>query len=310
MFLASRMLFVYTETPLHAGTGSGLGAVDLPIQRERTTQYPIVQASGIKGALRSEAPDGSEKTAAFGHEHAEYAGALSPGDARILLFPVRSVAGVFAWTTSRDALARFRRDAVVMGLAQGDDPVPTLPEAEPNDDEALASGERVLVKQADDKKVAVLEEFAFQAEVEESVTKWAAWLAKVALPGAPEYAHWRSRLCDGLILLPEAAFRDFLLHSTEVATRIKLEPDNKTVVSGALWTEEHLPTDSLLYSPVHATKLRVKGEKPEALVGVDGKAEAGNVLAWAADKIAARIQLGGNETVGRGLVALTWHGGV
>ena len=54
MFLESKILFIFAETPLHAGTGSGLGAVDLPIQRERSTGYPIVQASGLKGALRSD----------------------------------------------------------------------------------------------------------------------------------------------------------------------------------------------------------------------------------------------------------------
>ena len=32
MFQAKKILFLYVETPLHAGTGRGLGAVDLPIQ--------------------------------------------------------------------------------------------------------------------------------------------------------------------------------------------------------------------------------------------------------------------------------------
>ena len=55
MFQAKKILFLYVETPLHAGTGRGLGAVDLPIQRDRTTGYPIIQASSVKGALRAEA---------------------------------------------------------------------------------------------------------------------------------------------------------------------------------------------------------------------------------------------------------------
>jgi CRISPR-associated protein Cmr4 len=52
MFRAARMLFLYTETPLHAGSGTNVVGVDLPIQRERHTQYPMIQSSGIKGALR------------------------------------------------------------------------------------------------------------------------------------------------------------------------------------------------------------------------------------------------------------------
>lgn len=54
MFEAKSILYIYTETSLHAGSGRGLAAVDLPIQRERVTGYPMVQASGIKGRLRAE----------------------------------------------------------------------------------------------------------------------------------------------------------------------------------------------------------------------------------------------------------------
>jgi CRISPR-associated protein Cmr4 len=312
MFLKSRMLFIYTETPLHAGTGTGLGAVDLPIQRERATGYPIVQASGIKGALRSEAPGGDEKDAVFGPENAEHAGALSPGDGRILLFPVRSLSGVFVWTTSYDALARFRRDAVAMGLDQGQNPVPELPADNLKGNDALASGARVLVNPQNNEGTAVLEEFAFQCTVDEKATAWAKWLADEALPSqasAPEYEPWIKRLKGSLLILPEDAFRDFLLHATEVVTRVRLEPDSKTVASGALWTQEHLPGDSLLYAPVHATRLRIRGEKPSKLVGGDSKQEAKKILDWVETQVPQRIQLGGDETVGRGIVRLRWNGG-
>src|SRR6266536_3606980 len=117
-------MYLYTETPLHAGAGSGLSSIDLPIQRERATQYPMIQGSGIKGKLRasfegnredltSEAREmvdivfGPPSTSGTGSDHA---GALVAGDARILLFPVRSLNGVFAYTTSYDVLSRFKRD--------------------------------------------------------------------------------------------------------------------------------------------------------------------------------------------------------
>src|SRR5581483_2990503 len=100
MFEATALLFIYVETPLHAGTARGLGAVDLPIQRERTTGYPIVQASSLKGRLRAEARRWgmmeAEWEAIFGPETeraSDHAGALAVGDARLLLFPVRSLAG-------------------------------------------------------------------------------------------------------------------------------------------------------------------------------------------------------------------------
>ena len=49
MFKSAKPLFLIVETSLHAGSGSDLGIVDLPIQREKHTNYPKVEASGIKG---------------------------------------------------------------------------------------------------------------------------------------------------------------------------------------------------------------------------------------------------------------------
>src|SRR5260370_2889185 len=117
MITAKTMLYLYVETLLHAGVGSGLSSIDLPIQRERTTQYPMIQGSGIKGKLRATAEDvikdKSTTDVLFGPATSggdDYAGALIAGDARILLFPVRSLNGVFAYTTSYDVLSRFKRD--------------------------------------------------------------------------------------------------------------------------------------------------------------------------------------------------------
>ena len=42
---------MYGITPCHAGSGSSMGIVDLPIQRERHTNWPVIQSSGVKGAL-------------------------------------------------------------------------------------------------------------------------------------------------------------------------------------------------------------------------------------------------------------------
>lgn len=318
MFLMSRMLFIYTETPLHAGSGSGLGAVDLPIQRERTTAFPLVQASGIKGALRGDATAGDVATAIFGADDASHAGALSAGDARILLFPVRSLRGVFGWTTSIGALARFRRDAVAAGVDAAQAPkhrLPALPALGANDaDTALVSGAGLLVDPAGQvgarRGTAVLEEFSFSAREDRLATEWAGWLSAHALPADDVYAHWSERLKHSLIVLPEEAFRDFLLSATEVVTRVRLTPESKTVAPGALWTQEHLPSDSLLYAPIHATKLRVK-DHPPPLADPNPREQARKVLAWVANgqNIRQRIQLGGDETVGRGMVALRWSGG-
>lgn len=296
MFEASGLLFIYVETPLHAGTGRGLGAVDLPIQRERTTGYPIVQASSLKGRLRAEAQRRTlpDLTAIFGPEvgnASEHAGALAAGDARLLLFPVRSLAGVFAWTTSVEALARFQRGAALAQQALGW----SLPTA-PADDAALVSGDDLV---AGDQ--VVLEEFSFRPDRGQAPQLQAIgqWLAAHALPAAPAqgedpYAYWREALPRKLCVLPEDAFRDFALYATEVQTHVRLDRDTKTVESGGLWTTESLPADSLLYAPLLATRSRRNGTD----------LDAATILQRVAGMGAERTQLGGDETTGQGIVAL------
>lgn len=294
MFETTRILFIYVETPLHAGTGRGLGAVDLPIQRERTTQYPIVQASSIKGRLRAEAskpgsslkPD--EVKAIFGpgtgDNASDHAGALSAGDARVLLFPVRSLAGVFAWVTSVDALARFQREAAMVGLSLGwkDLPAPGKEDAWVNGDK-LKAGESV-----------VLEEFSFTPKQDKIIETIGKWLADNTLPKADEYKYWREALPQKLCILHEDAFRDFVLYGTEVQTHVRLDPEKKTVQTGALWTSESLPVDTLLYAPLMATKSRMNGTN----------LSAADVLQRVTNLHLARTQLGGDETTGQGMVAL------
>lgn len=304
MFEASEMLFIYVETPLHAGSGRGLGAVDLPIQRERATGYPIVQASGIKGRLRAEADDrarrGQEITAEqvaaiFGPETgnaSDHAGALSVGDARLLLFPVRSLAGVFAWVTSVDVLARFRREAAMVGLD-----IPwEVPTGQPGRDEVWTSGDVLTAGQW-----VVLEEFSFQPRQEQAclVRAIGQWIADNALPITREYDYWRGVLPRKLCVLDEDAFSHFVQHGTEVQTHVRLDTSTKTVQSGALWTTESLPTDTLLYAPLMATKSRRNGTEMSA----------GQVLKAIRGLGVARTRLGGDETTGQGVVALRVMGG-
>ncbi len=322
MFKASAILFIYAETPLHAGTGSGLGAIDLPIQRERITGYPIIQASGLKGALRAEAEriaqnnDNNSSSLTkkdvvviFGpdtksaHEHA---GALSVGDARILLFPVRSVAGVFAWTTSINALERFQRDlAMTMGndknknnaykkLKEYLDAIRKEANGKGKTGWALIGKGSSLIAGS---KV-MLEEFALDSTESEHVTRLGDWLADNALPSGDEYAYWHEAMPLKLAVLAEDDFRDFCKFGTEVVNRIKIDSKTKTVgEEKGLWSEEYLPSESLLYATVLATDSRKKKEDKE-----DYNAE--KVLGTVSRLIGAtpRLQLGGNETVGRGLV--------
>jgi CRISPR-associated protein Cmr4 len=355
MFEKAEMLYLYVETPLHAGSGSSVGIVDLPIQRERVTGYPLVQASGIKGKLRAEAyewpqfvqkrdaliqaeltrlhndpawagksqdaqqkEESRAKTEArkaaarelgleivFGPESDEadeHAGALSPGDARLLLFPVRSLVGVFAWTTSRNVLARLKRD-----LEAARKPVLWALDTLPDNGNAWTVDNNSIVANG---KV-VLEEFSFTAEQHDDVKTIAKWLADNAIPETSEYAYFKEKLyhkdanenvTGSLVILPDDAFRDFTEFATEVVARTRIDQSKGTVAEGALWTEEHLPSDTVLYAPLHATRPR---KETTLFNDDDGRPSAAKILEFVRQLIPDRIQLGGDETVGRGVVNAT-----
>lgn len=347
MFKERGILFIYTETPLHAGSGTSIGTVDLPIQRERHTDYPLIQASGVKGALRDLAYQSNKVTkedrdkfkelrevednklddekrqakselanrilpleAVFGPETDradEHAGALSLTDARILLFPVRSLQGVFAWITCPFVLRRFQRDLALLGQDPGWQ-LPTL-----IDEKTALVTDGSTVKVPDDG--VVLEEYHFEAEItgNQLVAGIAEFLSREVFPSDSAYGYWRERLykkendkfeTSNLVILSDNAFRDFVRFSTEVLTRIKIDEEKGTVQSGALWSEEHLPSDTLLYTLALATAPRTK---------CDSIKDAKGVLQFLdkllKDKVKGVAQFGGDETVGRGLVRLSFTGG-
>ncbi|MCX8072831.1 MAG: type III-B CRISPR module RAMP protein Cmr4 [Candidatus Binatia bacterium] len=302
----TRLLVMLAETPVHAGTGAELGAVDLPIQRERHTRFPTIHGSGVKGVLRdlSERVNGNGKESvttvlfgspppkAAGGEGLE-AGSLVVADARLLLLPVRSVGHAFAWVTCPYLLSRFLRDA---GDCQPD---------KRGDIEAaikastIPSTDKGVVHTAFPLSAAMIEELELPVE-KKDLNKLIGLLQQM-LPGGAEMQYWRDLLPKNLLIVPDDVFSDLALHGTEVVTRVRLS-DEKTVEKGALWTEEYLPADSLLYSVLglESRRLATKWAKKGQPTGpADG-------WKWVADLVQKNpvAQFGGKETVGRGFFRL------
>ncbi|AEB12638.1 type III-B CRISPR module RAMP protein Cmr4 [Marinithermus hydrothermalis] len=270
------LLFIHALSPLHAGTGQGVGAIDLPIAREKATGIPYLPGSSLKGVLRERARQWDEAMlfAVFGpdtenaHEHA---GALQVGDAKLLLLPVRSLYGVFAYVTSPYLLERFRREAALVGLTPPQ--TPTVP----GRTWALAASGAQVVEGSN----AYLEDLDLEVKEAPHVAEWEAWLAERT--EAP---------VKGRLLLVHDDLMGFLLETvTEVVARIRLDDETKTVARGALWYEESLPAESVLYSLVRAERSFRKGQEmlPEA------------VMALFKGLLKGALQLGGKATVGRGL---------
>jgi len=124
MFRKLQPFFIIAESPVHAGSGSDFGVVDLPIQRERYTNFPKIESSALKGCVReaiesvlkNSEEDKELVSLLFGPEEGDaHAGAISFTDAKILCFPVKSLKGVFAWITCPMILTRFIEDMKVAG---------------------------------------------------------------------------------------------------------------------------------------------------------------------------------------------------
>src|SRR4029077_20737973 len=117
--MTTRFTLIHAMSPLHAGTGHSVGAIDLPIARERPTGIPLIPGSSIKGALRARSQDVQWTRDVFGPDTAnssDHGGSVQFSDAHLLLLPVRSLRGTFAWVTSPHLIRKFARGAREAGL--------------------------------------------------------------------------------------------------------------------------------------------------------------------------------------------------
>lgn len=285
-------MFLYSEAPLHPGTGSSLGIVDLPVQRERTTNFPLIQASALKGVLRSMSQASSDLNMLFGSDKQENAGAMSFSDARILLFPVRSLGGVFGWITCPAVLARLRHDFTLSDQTVKWEIPPT-----PAQGQAwVTASSALIIASGGSNKQVVLEEFLFQPQEQTGVTEIAAWLAENALPTSSAFSWWRDKLRNSLVVLSDEDFRDFVTTSTEVVARTRLDSKSKTVMPGALWYQEFIPAETMFYALVLAQSSR-REQQPM---------NAPEVLEQFKQLAPDRLQIGGDESTGKGFCALRY----
>jgi len=289
----SHLLFVHALSPLHAGTGSDVGVVDLPIARDKATGFPYLPGSTLKGVLRDAASRiaGLEVEKLFGPERTanekKFAGALLVGDANLLLLPVRSLVGTFAWVTSPWLLQRFARDARESNQKGFTVPaVPSLEKAFVSKETAIVNGDRI-----------VFEDLDFAATKSEIADDLATWLGERMFPdGSADAAAWRALLKRKLCILHDDAMAFFSQHGTDVVTRIAIDQDRKTVIDGALWTEESLPAETILVSMLAG---QANGQITDAKTVVES-------IRPVLDR---SVQLGGDATIGRGRCRLVLCGG-
>jgi CRISPR-associated protein Cmr4 len=121
------------------------------------------------------------------------------------------------------------------------------------------------------------------------------------MPKTTGFEYYVSRLSTHFAVLSDTDFAHVVKSGTEIVTRIKLNNRKTTTGDGNMWTEEFLPSDCLFYSVLLAMPTR---KDKGALT--DGKAVIKFVKEYVKPEI---LQVGGDETVGRGWMRITfWNG--
>lgn len=316
---ATRILTIFTRTPLHVGAGASVGAIDQPIIRERHTGFPIIPGSSLKGVLADlwhadtvtlDSEKGKPKTARkldaditwlFGSDDANEgnasAGALSFGEARLLAFPIRSAKGSFAWLTSPTLLARAARDGVPGITALAKDLANKL-----TDDTALFSASTkdaplaLPVANSEPKPRVVLEDYTFThagscpADLE------------TALADLIPDESFRPLLAQRLVFVSDGMMSHFARTACEVAQHVRINDATGTADDTGLFNQENAPADTLFYAVIHATRARsaahrtAQHDAPAALAKLAARLSA--------DDVRHTVQIGADATTGLGFCSV------
>ncbi|MCC6559150.1 MAG: type III-B CRISPR module RAMP protein Cmr4, partial [Polyangiaceae bacterium] len=221
--MASLIMGLLAETPIHPGVGRNLGVIDLPVAREAATDYPVIVGSSFKGALRDHSRSlGNERLWKLFGQPSE-AGQLLISDARLLLLPVRSLTGHYRWVTCPHIIERLARDKRRAGLATRLDTVTLQVDAY----KALGAKQEPL----------------FLEEREFSVVKAVPETVITEVQGLIGNEQAAGRLKHQLVLLSDKDFAWFARYGLAVQARNVLDEEKKT--SKNLWYEETLPPDTL-----------------------------------------------------------------
>lgn len=288
MVMAHRVLVLFAETPVHAGGSDSLGMVDLPIQREVATRLPVIWGQSLKGALRdalrgplgeddevrifgSRPPTGAGAPAAGSRELRK--GGVAVGDAQLLLFPAPTLVNTFAWVTSPQLLARLRRKLALLGVAA----VGSL-ELTRSPDTMIIGGDRWNGRQA-------LGPFVQAVGRDDALAPLATALATMVFPTVDAFGYARRKLATDLLVVADGVLSELAESGTEIVARVQLG-ENKTVQNGPFYSE-HLPAESVLVALL------------------SGEAECLDRVTVLLD--GQPLQIGGDETIGKGIVWCRVH---
>ncbi len=276
---------LYTETPLHTGTGQIIGVIDLPVQRETHTGHPYIPSSSIKGSMRNSGYFEKDMASIlFGSEIGSdgHAGSLALSDARILAFPIRTLQNLFVWVTSDIVLDRLRRDLQMIGV-QDSFPIPKISD----------SSKALVTLGIPSNDSIVLEDLMLTPKEDPNLTETSKIIASLCMSD-PIYETMRGKFTKNLVVVSEENFAHLTEFATERIARNVLDEKKK---SRNLWYMEQIPRDTLFYFFAMADHSRNGNEM-----------DADSVLNQFVNSCDGKhIQLGGHESLGKGWCMMQIH---
>lgn len=235
MSFSTHRYLLMTVDPVHIGTGGmRLGRVDNSIVREPGTRLPKIPGTSMSGAIRSYAAYRYGKRQCAGKDghcgqptcpicytfgsisgERSYSGIVSIGDARMLLFPVYSMAGP-VWVTCPSALKDFGDpdQSVDDGKAKWNNGI--------TDQKHLNLGWLMVENDETDKK----DDWQVSDDLKKRLLEPA---------------------CNRIVLVSDKLFSQVVNSNLEVRTSVAINPETGAAEDKALFTYEAIPRAAFLW---------------------------------------------------------------
>lgn len=295
MSFSTYRYLLMTVDPVHIGTGGmRLGRVDNSIVREPGTRLPKIPGTSLSGAVRSYAAyrygkrdcagQGAKKDGKEGHcggagcpicytfgsvaGDRAFSGAISIGDARLLLFPVYSMAGP-VWVGTAEILreAGFKLDGTA---GNGSSALTTMNWSKP-----LNLGWLMIEKPG-------------RAAIE----------PPERIKNKPEW----NAVAHRIVIVSDKLFTQIVNSNLEVRTSVSIDPNTGAAEEGALFTYEAIPRGALLWMDVviddYQGKFKPITRQYDSSKGDDQGQELGASWNTVADVIGAGLDLAEHLGIG------------
>lgn len=242
------MLYLICETPFYPGAERGVAQIDLPVQRNPITSIPHGRSTTIKGAIRNAIENANIGNSKMIFGDADRTGAIDIGNAEILLFPVRGNVELFWYTTSPHQLNMWIKSLSVLGkdvssLEKSLEAIKSSLNKKKNiglvSDDCPYVGNKIILL---DDVIISLEGLGDLSTIIEEI--------KEAIPKIPGYSYIKEKIRRNLVVVDDNTLQMLTNRGLYRVARIRLKPETKTVEAGALFFQELIPENTILFARI------------------------------------------------------------